>query len=126
IWDDISFLGIGPEGGVTLPNGKKPEYLIKTIINLITNSKDIVLDFHLGSGTTPAVAHKMNRQYIGIEQLDYKENSSTIRLKNVINGDKSGISKYKDVNWQGGGSFVYLELKKYNQLFIEKIEAAKS
>src|SRR5699024_1027315 len=84
IWDDISFLGIGPEGGVTLPNGKKPEYLIKTIINLITNSKDIVLDFHLGSGTTPAVAHKMNRQYIGIEQLDYKENSSTIRLKNVI------------------------------------------
>ena len=65
----------------------------------------------------------MNRQYIGIEQLNYGENDSVIRLQNVINGDKTGVSK--SVNWQGGGSFIYLELKKYNQTFIEKIEKAK-
>lgn len=125
IWSDISFLGIGPEGGVTLENGKKPEYLLKTIIELITKENDIVVDYHLGTGTTAAVAHKMNRQYIGIEQLNYGENDSVIRLQNVINGDKTGVSQYEDVNWQGGASFVYLELKKYNEAFIDQIQEAK-
>ena len=125
LWTDISFLGLGPEGGVTLENGKKPEYLLKTILELITSHNDIVLDYHLGSGTTAAVCHKMGRQYIGVEQLDYGDNDSVIRLKNVINGEQSGISDYEDVKWQGGGSFVYFELKKYNQTFIEQIEAAK-
>jgi adenine-specific DNA-methyltransferase len=83
---------------------------------------DIILDYHLGSGTTAAVAHKMNRQYIGLEQLNYGDNDSVERLKNVINGDQSGISK--QMNWKGG-EFVYLELKKYNQTFIEQIESAK-
>ncbi|MBV5343636.1 hypothetical protein JZU68_08555, partial [bacterium] len=90
------------------------------------------------SGTTCAVAHKMKRQYIGIEQLDYGHNDSTIRLQNVIGKkikekgemfdklqfDQSGISKA--INWQGGGEFVYCELKKYNQTFIEQIEQAKT
>jgi adenine-specific DNA-methyltransferase len=125
LWSDVSFLGIGPEGGVTLENGKKPEYLIKTILELITKPYDIVLDYHLGSGTTAAVCHKMQRQYIGVEQLNYGDNDSVVRLKNVINGEKSGVSDYEDVKWQGGGSFVYLELKKYNQAFIEQIEVAK-
>ena len=125
LWTDISFLGLGPEGGVTLENGKKPEYLLKTILELITSHNDIVLDYHLGSGTTAAVCHKMGRQYIGVEQLDYGDNDSVIRLKNVINGEQSGISDYEDVKWQGGGSFVYFELKKYNQTFIEQIEAAR-
>lgn len=122
-WNHISWAGIANEGGVKLKNGKKPEKLIKQIFELSTNENDIILDYHLGSGTTAAVAHKMNRQYIGIEQLNYGENDSVIRLQNVINGDKTGISK--SVNWQGGGSFIYLELKKYNQAFIEKIEEAK-
>ena len=125
LWSDISFLGIGPEGGVTLENGKKPEYLIKTILELITSPNDIVLDYHLGSGTTAVVCHKTGRQYIGVEQLNYGDNDSTIRLINVINGEQSGISDYEDVKWKGGGSFTYLELKKYNQIFIEQIEEAK-
>jgi adenine-specific DNA-methyltransferase len=65
----------------------------------------------------------MNRQYIGIEQLDYAQNDSIKRLQNVINGEQSGISK--GLNWKGGGSFIYLELKKYNQTFIEQIQAVK-
>ena len=70
-WNHISWAGIAKEGGVKLKNGKKPEKLLKQIIELNTNIGDIVLDYHLGSGTTCAVAHKMKRQYIGIEQLDY-------------------------------------------------------
>jgi adenine-specific DNA-methyltransferase len=125
-WQDIKTTGaIAEEGGVKLSNGKKPEKILYRLIKMITNEGDIVLDYHLGSGTTAAVAHKMKRQFIGIEQLDYGENDSVIRLKNVINGDDTGISPYEDVNWKGGGSFVYLELKKYNQTFIEQIEVAK-
>lgn len=125
-WQDIKTTGaIAEEGGVKLSNGKKPEKILYRLIKMITNEGDVVLDYHLGSGTTAAVAHKMKRQFIGIEQLDYGENDSVIRLKNVIKGDDTGISPYEDVNWKGGGNFVYLELKKYNQTFIEQIEEAK-
>lgn len=86
----------------------KPEKLIQRIIELSTNEGDIVLDYHLGSGTTAAVAHKMNRRYIGIEQMDYIETISVERLKKVIEGEQGGISK--TVGWNGGGSFVYAEL----------------
>ena len=102
----------------------KPELFIKRILEIATKSSDIILDYHLGSGTTAAVAHKMNRQYIGIEQLDYGENDSVIRLQNVINGDQTGISK--TVDWQGGGSFVYLELAKKNEKALEQISGSKS
>lgn len=84
-----------------------------------TKESDVVLDYHLGSGTTAAVAHKMNRQYIGIEQMDYIEELVVNRLKNVINGEQTGISK--DVNWTGGGSFVYAELKNDAQDFKNAI-----
>jgi len=122
IWTDIPYEGISGEGGVSLPKGKKPEKLLRRIIEMTTNPGDIVLDYHLGSGTTAAVAHKLGRQFLGIEQLDYGKNDGKIRLKNVIAGDESGISKA--VSWQGGGSFVYCELKRYNQEFIDQIESA--
>ncbi|WP_312082203.1 site-specific DNA-methyltransferase [Epilithonimonas hominis] len=102
----------------------KPESLISFLIKAVTEENDIVLDYHLGSGTTAATAHKMNRQYIGIEQMDYVETVAVERLKKVIDGEQGGISK--SVDWQGGGSFIYLELKKYNQTFIEKIDEAKN
>jgi len=92
LWTDISWDIIGPEGGVALKRWEKPEALLKRIIELTTNPKDLVLDYHVGSGTTVAVAHKLDRHYIGIEQLDYDKNDSVIRLKNVINRDTTGIS----------------------------------
>lgn len=122
-WTDIDFQNTQNEGGVSFPTAKKPEVLIARIIELATNKNDIVMDYHLGSGTTCAVAHKIGRQYIGIEQLDYGENDSVKRLQNVINNEQSGVSKA--YNWKGGGEFVYLELKKHNQTFIEQIEEAK-
>ena len=100
----------------------KPENLIKTIIDATTKEKDIVLDFFSGSGTTAAVAHKLNRQYIACEQIDHQMELNIDRLKQVMEGDDVGISV--DVDWRGGGSFVYLELKKYNQVFIDEIESA--
>jgi len=100
----------------------KPELLLNKLIECTTDEDDIVLDYCLGSGTTAAVAHKMNRQYIGIEQMDYIETVAVERLKKVVAGEQGGISK--SVNWQGGGDFVFIEHKKYNQTFIEKIKAA--
>ncbi len=101
----------------------KPESLIKRIFEIGTEEGDIVLDFQLGSGTTAAVAHKMGRQYIGIEQMDYIESIPVERLKKVIAGEQGGISKA--VNWQGGGDFIYCELMKYNEAFMERIQAAQ-
>lgn len=105
-------------------NNPKPEDLINHIINISTNEGDIVLDYHLGSGTTSAVAHKMGRKWIGIEQMDYIEDIAKERLKKVIAGEQGGISK--SVEWQGGGSFVYFELKKYNQEYVDLIAKATS
>ncbi|RKU15249.1 hypothetical protein C6500_21420 [Candidatus Poribacteria bacterium] len=112
------------EGGVELRSGKKPESLLKLIIEMTTEENDIVLDFFCGTGTTLAVSHKLQRFYIGIEQLDYHENDSVNRLKNVIKGDTTGISN--EVGFQGGGDFIYCELMQYNQTCIEKIQDAQS
>ena len=84
---------------------------------------DIVMDFFLGSGTTAAVAHKMGRRYIGIEQLDYGNNSPKQRLLNVVSGEQSGISKL--ATWQGGGSFVYCELAEWNEALGKRVRAAE-
>ncbi|ENS9015218.1 site-specific DNA-methyltransferase, partial [Neisseria gonorrhoeae] len=97
----------------------KPEELIQDFITITTNENDIVLDYHLGSGTTAAVAHKMNRQYIGIEQMDYIETLAVERMKKVIDGEQGGISKA--VNWQGGGEFVYAELSPFNETAKQQI-----
>ena len=102
----------------------KPEALIQRVLEIGTQEGDIVLDFQLGSGTTAAVAHKMGRQYICVEQMDYIETIPVERLKKVIKGEQGGISK--SVNWQGGGDFIYCELMKYNEAFMERIQAAKS
>ena len=98
----------------------KNELLLKTIIESCTKEGDIVLDYHLGSGTTAAVAHKMKRQYIGIEQMDYIEDITVERLKMVINGDNNGVSK--EVGWKGGGSFIYMELHNTNKQLMKLIE----
>lgn len=98
---------------------QKPEKLLKRVIESATKENDIILDFNMGSGTTQAVAHKMNRQYIGVEQMDYINTVSVPRLQKVIEGEQGGISK--DLQWQGGGSFVYAELAKENQGIVENL-----
>lgn len=102
----------------------KPEKLIKSILEVATKEGDIVLDFFMGSGTTQAVAHKMNRQYIGIEQMDYIKTVTIPRLEKVIEGEQGGVSK--ELDWLGGGSFVYAELMEKNNGFLKSIEDAET
>lgn len=110
LWVDIKTTGaIALEGGSTFPNGKKPEALLKRIIGMCTQPGDIVLDCFAGSGTTGAVAHKMNRQWIMIELREHCHTHIIPRLQSVIEGtDRTGVTQA--VNWEGGGGFHYCEL----------------
>jgi adenine-specific DNA-methyltransferase len=108
-WLDISNDGgVGQEGNVHFPNGKKPEKLISRIISAGTKPGDLVFDSFLGSGTTAAVAHKMGRRYIGVELGEHAKTHCVPRLKQVVDGEQGGISKA--VNWQGGGGFKFYTL----------------
>ena len=111
VWknDDIPKSDLGNEGGVRFQRSKKPEKLIERIRTMATNEGDLVLDSFLGSGTTAAVAHKMKRNWIGIEMGEHAYTHCKIRLDNVIVGkDKTGVSKI--YNWQGGGAYKFYEL----------------
>ena len=144
IWDDVPLGKQGTSeienlfGSVNAFDTPKPEGLLQKIIEMSTNEGDIILDFFAGSATTAAAAHKMNRQWITIEQMGYVENISIERLKKVIGTkfteegklieeidyDTGGISE--SVNYQGGGDFIYCELMPYNQAFMDTIQAAQS
>ncbi|WP_284564930.1 MULTISPECIES: DNA methyltransferase [Bacillus] len=102
----------------------KPELLLKHILELTTEKNDLVLDFYMGSATTQAVAMKMGRRFIGIEQMDYINTVSVPRLQKVIDGEQGGITK--DVNWQGGGSFVYAELMQRNMGYLQDVIHSKT
>lgn len=123
VWTDIaSFQTIVNSPERTGFDTQKPEKLIERIIETLTTTHDLVLDFHLGSGTTAAVAHKMGRRYIGVEQMDYIQDITVERLKKVLEGEQGGISKVQ--NWHGGGSFVYCELKEDANTLITTIQNA--
>lgn len=104
--------------------GQKPEKLLQRIIEMASDEGDIVLDYHSGSGTTLAVAHKMKRQWIGVEQLDYIKDMPEARLKLVVAGQNTGISE--SVEWNGGGEFIYCQLMQWNETYIPKIKNAKT
>jgi len=134
VWDDIKQVYADPRAYkenqaqytelIREFSGQKPEALIKRILDMASDEGDLVLDFFAGTGTTGAVAHKSNRQYILVEQMDGQIDILIKRLKKTITGDQTGISK--SVGWQGGGDFVYLELMKWNQNFAEQIRKAKT
>ena len=130
IWDDTGTVTEATKELMILFNGNrvfktpKPEKLLEKILTISTSESDIVLDYHLGSGTTAAVAHKMNRQYIGVEQMDYIDTVTVERLKKVIEGEQGGISKLE--NWHGGGSFVYMELAEKNEQAVRLISACEN
>lgn len=108
-WSDINTGKLFNEGGIDFRNGKKPEFLIARILEMSTNEGDLVLDSFLGSGTTAAVAHKMNRKWIGIELGDHCYTHCEPRLHQVVDGtDQGGISKA--VEWKGGGGYKFYEL----------------
>lgn len=130
-YDDLNSIAIVSFSGETVSKmlnsddevkGQKSEKLLERIIKAHTEPGDIVLDFFGGTGTTGAVALKMKRRFILCEQLDKHVDICIRRLNKVINGEQSGISKR--YNWQGGGSFVYCELKENNQNLIYEIQSS--
>ena len=118
-WTDINVAGNQSDF-----SHEKNEEILERILEWLTTEGDIILDFFAGSGTTAAVAHKLDRQWIIVEQMDYVETLTVQRLNDVIIGEQGGISR--SVKWQGGGDFIYCELKEYNQVFMERIQSAIS
>jgi len=108
LWDDLLSNNLHNEGGVSFKEGKKPEALIKRILQICTDPEDLVLDSFLGSGTTVAVAHKMERRWIGIEMGNQCISHCVPRTQKVIDGEQSGVSK--SLNWRGGGGFHFYRL----------------
>ncbi|HHY0394829.1 TPA: DNA methyltransferase [Vibrio parahaemolyticus] len=102
----------------------KPEKLMQRILHLGSEENDIVLDFFAGSGSTAATSMKMKRQFITIEQMSYIHDCTVPRLQKTVDGDQNGISK--DVNWQGGGSFVYCELAELASQYSDRVEQAQT
>ena len=108
-WDGFSWINVTKEGGVLFPMGKKPESLIKQILEMATEPGDFVLDSFLGSGTTAATAHKLGRKWIGVELGEHAYTHCKTRLDKVVDGtDQGGISK--ELDWQGGGGYHFYEL----------------
>jgi adenine-specific DNA-methyltransferase len=104
VWSDVSFQGIAREGGIVFPRNKKPERLVARVLEMATEAGDWVLDPFLGSGTTAAVAHKMGRRWVGIEQGAHLDAMCLPRLARVANGeDATGITRAR--GWLGGGGF---------------------
>ena len=99
VWDDKEFVNERGTEHIKQMLGKdsfsypKSEFLLQRIIEISTQENDLVMDFFAGSGTTCAVAHKMRRRWVGIEQMDYVESITKARLIKVINGEQGGVSK---------------------------------
>lgn len=131
-WDKLDSIGITIESNEKILRilgegtfvGQKPEKLIQRIIESSTKENDIILDFFAGSGTTLSVAHKMKRQYIGVEQIERHFDICIERLKKVIEGEQGGISK--NIDWRGGGEFISFEIAQHNEIAKEKIINAKN
>lgn len=108
---DIPKADLANEGGVELKRGKKPEQLLKRLILSVSSKNDLIVDTFSGSGTTLAVAKKLDRKFLGIEMGEYFSSKTLPRIKNVLFGDSTGISK--SVNFIGGGMFKYFKLESY-------------
>ena len=107
--EDIPKANLANEGNVNFKRSKKPEALIKQILDISTDIGDYVLDSFLGSGTTCAVAHKMKRKWIGIEMGDHVYTHCIPRLNSIIDGlDPLGVTK--SVMWDKGGGYDFYEL----------------
>jgi adenine-specific DNA-methyltransferase len=104
VWDDVGFQGIAREGEARFVRSKKPEKLIARILAISTDPGDWVLDAFLGSGTTAAVALKMQRKWVGIERGGHLDTMCLPRLRRVVDGtDKAGVTRSFD--WTGGSGF---------------------
>lgn len=116
VWNDIkSVFNMSSEFIKTDENlTQKPEALLARIIKASSNENSIILDYHLGSGTTAATALKLNRKFIGIEMGEHFYSVIIPRMIKTLSGEQSGISK--DCDYKGGGIIKYYEMESYEQI----------
>ena len=110
-WTDIS--GYSQDWGFETENSEK---LLRRVIETSSKNGEIIVDFFLGSGTTTAVAHKLKRKWIGVEMGEHFHTVILPRMKKVLSGDKSGISK--QIKWRGGGFFKYYSLEQFEDTLL--------
>lgn len=117
VWNDIPIIRQNDVYGEFIKNGEnltqKPEALLQRIIKASSDENSIVLDFFAGSGTTCAVALKLGRKFLGVEMGKHFYKVVIPRLKKVIAGFQSGISK--ETEYKGGGAFRYYKLESYEE-----------
>ncbi|PRH12762.1 site-specific DNA-methyltransferase [Burkholderia multivorans] len=128
LWTDIPWNGIANEGGVQLKNGKKPEKLLYRLIRVAhPEGSGVVLDFFAGSGTTAAVAAKLGRKWVAVEQSDQIANLALDRLQRVMYGDQTGVSALSN---RGMRLFQVVHLESYedtlNNLELRRTEEQQS
>lgn len=93
----------------------KPERLIKRIFEIATNPGDLILDAYLGAGASIAVAHKLKRQYIGIDKGEHIINYTLERQKLVLRGEDEGICARKAKEGEGFEFLKLIGLSKHNK-----------
>lgn len=117
VWNDIAIIRQNDVYGEFIESDsnltQKPEALLARIIKASSNEDSIIFDYHLGSGTTIATAHKLGRKWLGVEMGEHFYKVIIPRMKKVIGGFVSGISK--EVEFKGGGAFRYYELESYEE-----------
>jgi DNA modification methylase len=80
VWDDIQHVQGSSKEKIGYPT-QKPEALLERIINMASNEGDIVLDPFMGGGTAIAVADRLNRQWVGIDQSAMAVKAAELRLQ---------------------------------------------
>nr|WP_267892041.1 site-specific DNA-methyltransferase [Helicobacter equorum] len=113
VWNDIPSMATAHGAEFLNFSTQKQEKLLQRIIKASSNEDSIVFDYHLGSGTTLATAHKLGRKWLGVEMGEHVYQVIIPRMKKVIGGFASGISK--EVEFKGGGAFRYYELESYEE-----------
>jgi len=80
LWNDIAFIGTKSPERIGYPT-QKPEALLERIILCASNENDLILDPFVGGGTTVAVADRLKRRWIGIDQSVQAIKVSEMRLQ---------------------------------------------
>ena len=108
LWDDIFPVNSQAKEKLYYPT-QKSEALLERIIKTSSNENDIVADFFCGSGTTLAVAEKLNRKWIGSDLGKFGIHTTRKRMIGVQRQLKAEKKTYR--------AFEILNLGKYERQY---------
>lgn len=116
LWNDIKLIASNSGEAMNFTT-QKPEALLERILKQNTEEKATIMDYFSGSATTIAASHKYGKRWIGMEMGEHFGEKNIPRMKKVLCGDQSGISK--NANFKGGGFFKYYELEQYEDVLAK-------